>query len=187
MKKDVSLLKQIWNFLWKSDSPWSWIADFVLAFVLVRFVFFPLLSLMLATSLPLVVVESGSMQHNGDPFGLWWAQENQFYLDRDITEEQFQNYDFPNGFDKGDIIISRGKDHYERGDVIIFQSTAQETPIIHRIVQQNEDLTFGTKGDNNANQMEQEKRIPKDNIISKAIFRIPKIGWLKLVFVEMLS
>ena len=182
----MSWIKQTWNFLWKSDSAWSWIADFILAFVLVRFVFFPLLSLLLSTSLPLVVVESGSMEHNGDPFGLWWSQRGQFYIDRGISEEQFKNYPFPNGFDKGDIIISMGSKNYERGDVIIFQSTAQKTPIIHRVVQQNDDLTFATKGDNNPNQLEQEKRIPKDAIISKAVFRIPKIGWLKLFFVELI-
>jgi len=181
----MNWIKDTWNFLWKSDSAWSWVADFVIAFLLVRFVFFPLLSLMLATSLPLVVVESGSMEHSGDPFGLWWAQKGQFYIDRGISEEQFKEYPFSNGFDKGDIIVSMGSKNYERGDVIIFK-TDQPTPIIHRVVYQNDDLTFATKGDNNDYQLEQEKRISKDAIISKAVFKIPKLGWMKLFFVELI-
>lgn len=181
----MAWIKDAWNFLWKSDSAWSWVADFAIAFLLVRFVFFPLLSLTLSTSLPLVVVESGSMEHSGDPFGLWWAQKGQFYLDRGISEEQFKEYPFPNGFDKGDIIISMSSDNYQKGDVIIFQSN-QPTPIIHRLIYQNDDLTFATKGDHNAVQLEQEKRIPKEAIISKAVFRIPKLGWLKLFFVELI-
>ena len=183
----MAWIKDTWNFLWKSDSPWSWIADFAIAFILVRFVFFPLLSLMLSTSLPLVVVESGSMEHSGTPFGLWWSQSGQWYLDRGISEEQFQSFPFSNGFDKGDIIISMGSNNYQRGDVIIFQSTVQTTPIIHRLIYQNDDLTFATKGDHNAVQLEQEKSIPKNAIISKAVFRIPKIGWLKLFFVQLIQ
>jgi len=180
-------LKDIWNFLWKSDSPWSWLTDFVLAFLIVRFVFFPLMSLTLGTSLPLVVVESGSMEHSGMNFDSWWAANSGFYESLNITKEQFQSYSLSNGFDKGDIIVSMGAKNYERGDVIIFSTPSQSTPIIHRLMYQNEDITFATKGDHNPYQLPQEKSIPRGSIISKAVFRIPKLGWLKLFFVELFT
>ena len=183
----MASLKDVWKFLWNSDSAWSWIADFILAFLLVRFIFFPLMSLALSTPLPLVVVESGSMEHNGLPLDYWWAQSGEFYSNLGISEEQFKSYPLSNGFDKGDIIVSRGSKNYERGDVIIFQSTAQATPIIHRVMYQNDDLTFATKGDHNVYQLPTEKSIPKDSIFAKAWLRVPKLGWIKLFFVELIS
>ena len=179
-------LKEIWGFLWNSDSIWSWIADFALAFLLVRFVFFPLMSLLLGSSLPLVVVESGSMEHNGD-FDSWWQEKGQWYIDHNITKAQFEAYPMKNGFNKGDIILTKGIDTPQRGDVIIFKTVMQTTPIIHRIINQNEDLTFATKGDHNTYQIPYEISIKSANIVSKAIFRIPYLGWLKLFFVELLA
>ena len=182
----MGLMKDVWTFLWESDSIWSWIADFALAFILVRFVFFPLMGIIFSTSLPLVVVESGSMEHNG-PFDSWWQEKGQWYLDHNITKEQFLSYPFPNGFNKGDIIVTRGADNYQRGEIIIFQTSVQTTPIIHRVIYQNEDLTFATKGDHNTYQLPYETSTPRSRIISKAVFRIPYLGWLKLFFVELLK
>lgn len=176
--------KKTWKFLWHSDSPWSWLTDLVIAFILVRFIIFPVLGLIFATSLPLVVVESGSMEHHGT-FEDWWGRFGSWYPEHNITRSQFETFSFINGFDKGDIIVSQGEKEYHVGDVVIFKTPVQSTPIIHRIVSYNKNFqTFATKGDNNPSQLSAELAISKENIISKAIFRVPKVGWIKLVFVE---
>lgn len=190
----MSVWKDIWAFLWESESAWSWIADFILAFLIVRFVFFPLMSFAFSTSLPLVVVESGSMEHTGD-FEKWWQEMGAWYADHGISKDSFKDYPFPNGFNQGDIIFTKGSDHYEKGDVIVFRPTVPATPVIHRIVHQNEDLTFATKGDHNGYQLTKENNpknidetsIQKQQIVGKALFRIPKLGWIKLFFVNMIS
>jgi signal peptidase len=77
----------------------------------------------------------------------------------------------------------------EVGNIIIFNSNTAH-PIIHRIInvsQINGQTVFATKGDNNPDQLYLEKQIPKDAIIGKAIFRVPKLGWLKLFFVTILG
>lgn len=57
------ILKNIWYFIWEDDSLLSWVVNIVLAFILIKFIVYPLLGLMLATSHPIVAVVSGSMEH----------------------------------------------------------------------------------------------------------------------------
>jgi len=179
--------KKTWNFLWNSDSPSSWFVDLIIAFVLVRFVIFPLLGLLLATSLPLVVIESGSMHHDAANFDDWWLTNSGWYENEEISKEEFSNWRFNNGLDKGDIIITKGKDSYEIGDIIIFTTNVQKTPIIHRIVLYNDTLQhFETKGDNNPTQLPYEKLIREGQVVGSAWARIPKIGWIKLAIVEFI-
>jgi len=68
---DLTALKQyakkVWHFLWYEDSIWSWIANIIIAFILIKFVVYPLISLLLATQLPIVAVVSGSMEHKFAP------------------------------------------------------------------------------------------------------------------------
>jgi signal peptidase I len=56
-------MRAVWHFLWYEDSLLSWIANIVLAFVLIKFVVYPLLAFILGSSLPVVAVVSGSMEH----------------------------------------------------------------------------------------------------------------------------
>jgi signal peptidase I len=56
-------LKDFWNFLWNDNSTLSWVLSMVLAFIVIKFIFFPGLSFLMQTSLPLVAVVSGSMEH----------------------------------------------------------------------------------------------------------------------------
>jgi signal peptidase I len=193
-------LKKTWNFLWKDDSIWSWIISLILAFIIVKFIFFPLLSLAFQTYLPLVVVESSSMHHTGNFFGkvfstqgnfdLWWQSSGQWYLDRNITREQAEKWPLRTGFEKGDIMIVSGWDkNPEVGDVIIFNANTVY-PIIHRIMNiktVDGQVIYETKGDNNADQLTIEKNIPKNAIVGKAVFRIPLLGWAKLAFVNLFS
>ena len=55
--------KSSWNFFWKSDSAASWIANVVVAFLVIRFLFYPLLAIILGTPFPIVAVVSESMEH----------------------------------------------------------------------------------------------------------------------------
>lgn len=192
--KQQNKLKQFWNWLWNSDSIWSWIVSLALAFIIVKFIFFPLLSFSLGTSLPLVVVESSSMEHpqatfigniigTDNSFEAWWKEQSSWYESRGITEQQAQTWDLKTGFDKGDIMLVYGRGNIETGDVIIFEANTKH-PIIHRIISVTGN-TIQTKGDNNAAQLDIEKNISESAIVGKAVVRIPKLGWLKLIFVEL--
>lgn len=202
--KEKSVWGKIWFFLWKDNSIWSWIVSLLLAFVIVKFIFFPLLSLALGTQLPLVVVESSSMHHSGSLFksitgigitskdGLqaWYNQMGEWYTKVNLSLQDMKNWRFQSGIDKGDIILVRGKkaSSLKVGDVIIFDA-GQNHPIIHRIIKidSNGSLTFSTKGDNNNGQLSFENNIPANGIIGKAVLRLPKLGWAKLIFVELFN
>lgn len=67
MNKISAYLKKFWNFLWYDDSIWSWIVNIIVAFILIKFVVYPILSLLLGTGLPIVAVVSGSMEHKFAP------------------------------------------------------------------------------------------------------------------------
>ncbi len=192
-KKGKNKIKEAWNWIWHSDSLLSWLVALALAFVTVKFIFFPLLSFLLATPLPLVVVESSSMHHDGNFIGnvigsqnnfeQWWNEKGFWYLKNGIEKEEAENWPLKTGFDKGDIIVVWGWSEPKVGDVIIFDANT-EHPIIHRIVSI-ENGVIQTKGDNNNDQLLIEKNISKEDLLGKAVFRIPKLGWLKLLFVEI--
>jgi len=175
-------LKKIWHFLWQSDSALSWIIDLILALAIIKFIFFPLIGLILSSSLPLVAVESTSMIHEGN-FDYFWDTHGDFYKQMNITKETFSEWKFKNGFNKGDVMAIQGSDDYNVGDVIVFRVINQATPIIHRIIKK-ENEVYSTKGDHNQYQLSYETSILKEQIVGKAIGRFPAIGWLKLVFTD---
>lgn len=184
-KEEKSTFKKIWAFLWDSNSVWSWIIDFILIFLLVKFVVFPLFSLMLASSLPFVIIESGSMEHQGN-FDSWFSLHGQWYLDNNISKETISSWKWNGGLDKGDIMIIQGnhQNTYEKGDVIVFNVPGQGTPTIHRIINMAEEY-YVTKGDHNDGQLPYEHKVMKNQVVGKAIFRIPKLGWFKLFLYEL--
>ena len=183
-------LKKFWKFL-NEDTWQSWIVSLVLIVVIIKFIFFPGLSFFTGTQLPLVVVESCSMYHDSS-FDSWWDKNAAWYESKGIIKEDFEGYRFKNGLSKGDIIFVIGTDNPKKGDTIIFVpniESQQRTPIIHRIISSN---PIGTKGDNNIDQLKlntnskriDETNISQDRIIGKSIFRIPYLGWIKLIFFE---
>jgi hypothetical protein len=184
------LLKKTWYFIWEDDSIWSWLVNIVLAFVLIKFIVYPGLGLLLGTSHPVVAVVSGSMEHDGS-FEEWWDDQKGFYLAYNITAEGFRDYSFPNGFNTGDIMVLRGapSDKVRVGDVIVFR-TGQPDPVIHRVVRVYSDngrVLFQTKGDHNIASRNDEKRIAESQVIGKAFFRIPLLGWIKIGFVKIVG
>ncbi|MBI2004060.1 hypothetical protein HYS72_01200 [Candidatus Pacearchaeota archaeon] len=170
------------------------------------------MSLTTGTKLPLAIVESCSMYHRGNLFSdydSWWTRHESKYLDLQLNKEQFKNFNFNNGFSKGDIlfIIKAKPEKLKVGDVMIFEGN-QQNPIIHRLInikkeeqkignfltnltgnqiKENEEYLFSTMGDNNNGQLSIEKEIKSDQLIGKALFRItPGFGWAKLIFYEPL-
>lgn len=178
----MSKIKKFYDYL-KKDTWDSWLVSLLLAIIFIKLIFFPTLSFLTNTSLPLVVVESCSMYHSNN-FKDWWLEEsNKFWYEKNnITKEEFQEYPLKNGLNKGDIVFVLGKKEYKKGDIIIFESETKY-PLIHRIVSKN---PISTKGDNNPDQLPNnlENNIEKEKIFGKAVAKIPYLGWIKLIFFE---
>ena len=177
------MLKRIWNFIWHDDSFLSWIVNIVLALILVKFVIYPGLGFIFDTTHPLVAVVSGSMEHNNLDFNEWWLKNGPWYENHDIKKDSFALFSFKNGFGRGDIMILRGTNKLEVGDVVVFmRNDGAQVPVIHRIVviDGRNRINYSTKGDNNYD------RDPwtVDKILGKAILRIPYLGYVKIFFVD---
>jgi len=154
--------------------------------LLVKFIIYPGLALLLGSSLPLVAVISGSMEHEGFAFDAWWEANGQWYEEQSITKEMFLDYRFTNGFDKGDVIVLVGVDEVIVGDVLVYTSASHQYPIIHRVTYINEEeQSYIIKGDNNDGS--DPFAVEEEQFIGKALYRIPKIGWIKIWFVQLLS
>jgi hypothetical protein len=54
---------KVWYFVWHSNSIWSWVANIIIAFVLIKFLVYPGLGLIMGTTHPIVAVVSESMDH----------------------------------------------------------------------------------------------------------------------------
>ena len=192
-KKELKdLWKKFWFLLWKDDSLKGWIFSIIVIFVFIKFIFFPSLSLVTGTALPLAIVESCSMYHDGNllsNYNEWFQKHNGKYSTLSIGKSEFENFKFNDGFNKGDILLITGANpkKLKVGDVIIFNAGINN-PVIHRIIKidnQKDNLIFSTMGDNNNGQLSFEKSIQSSQIIGKAQFKIaPYVGWMKLIFFE---
>lgn len=179
--KAAEKLKKFWKFL-RKDSFASFVVTLILAFIIIKFIFFPTLSFITGTDLPLVIVESCSMYHHEAGFEKTFTSP--IYKGLGITLDNTTNWPFQNGFSKGDVIFVVGSDNIEVGDVMIFNAGTRY-PLIHRVVSSGE--TYSTKGDNyktNSDQLIFEKGIEKEQIVGEALLKVPLIGWLKLIFFE---
>ena len=175
-----SKLKEFYRFL-NQDTWKSWIVSLLLIVIFIKLIFFPALSFITQSELPLVVVESCSMYHESS-LNEWWGKNGQWYESKGISKEEFISFSFKNGLNKGDIILVTGYGKYKNGDIIIFKAPTKH-PLIHRVINEN---PFSTKGDHNTDQLSIETKISKDNIIGKSTIRIPLLGWIKLIFFEIL-
>jgi signal peptidase I len=187
--KPKSELGKLWYFIWEDNSLLSWLVNILLAFVLIKFLVYPGLGLVLNTSHPVVAVVSNSMEHN-DEFDKWWNSSQKLYGEYNITREDFINYKLSNGFNMGDIMVLRGSEPQalKAGDVIVFFGSEPD-PIIHRVVdkwEENGKYYFRTKGDNNQGFVKDELRINEKQIVGKAWFRLPLLGYVKIIFTELL-
>ena len=215
-----NLLKKAWQFIWEENSILSWIVNIALAFVIIKFIVYPGLGFLLATSNPVVAVVSCSMEHSATNCGQnfphsicgehftehkslsedeYWGICGQWYEQKNISKEEFSSFSFSSGFSKGDLMILRGKniEKVDIGDVLVFQGGSLE-PIIHRVVESRESgnqRIIETKGDNNEDQITPENnrlrtdetKILENQLIGVAWIKIPMLGWVKILFTELLS
>lgn len=182
--------RKFWNFVWNDNSVWSWVFNAALAFILIKFLVYPGLGLVLHTESPVVAVISDSMRHHAE-FEEWWAGVENTYAKLGISKEDFTSFRMSNGFSRGDLIILKGKSpkDVEIGDVLVFRGSKPE-PIIHRVVEKQKTdggYRFSTKGDANAGQRDEEKEISKDRIIGTGWVKIPYLGYVKIIFTDIVN
>jgi len=129
--------------------------NIILAYIIIKFIIYPGMGFVLGTNFPIVAVVSDSMEHHAS-FDEWWAKNEDYYLALNITKQDFEEYPFKNGFNRGDIMFLIGKHpaDIEVGDVIVFRSK-KPYPIIHRVIKKDNKAmwVFQTKGDNNPAQI----------------------------------
>lgn len=189
-------IKKLWRYIWYDDSLGSLALNVILAFIIIRYVVYPLLGLFLGTGFPIVAVVSGSMEHDGN-FNDWWeseccqgscAKQMETYSNYNITKEEFLKFRFKDGFNKGDIMLLVGAGGSEVGDTLVFLSSRRAEPIIHRVIK-HDDATniYSTKGDHNCAVSDFETVIKEDQMLGKAVLRIPFLGYIKIIFVEFLK
>ncbi len=198
-------LKKAWKYFWHDDSLGSWILNVIVAFLLIRYIVYPVLGIVLGTSFPIVAVVSESMEHSlfkgvlcgrniGDykeSFDNYWSICGSWYEQRGINKEQFRQFSFHDGFNKGDVLFlwRANENNLKVGDVLVFQASRPQ-PIIHRIVaikEENGKKFYQTKGDHNSESIAPvlgETKIDASRIEGKGILRIPYLGWIKILFVE---
>jgi signal peptidase I len=192
----------LWDLIWRDNSLLSWAINVILAFIIIKFVIYPVLGLLFGTGFPIVAVVSGSMEHSGS-FDDWWGStalcdnnfcsQEEYYSSFGISSASFESFDFTNGFNKGDLVVLFGSDPGKVGvgDVLVFWSNRPD-PIIHRVIKiwyMGSEIHFATKGDNNYRSFPEilESDITRDRVVGKAVLRIPFLGWVKIGFVELLN
>lgn len=183
---------KFWFLLWKDDSFKGWLFSLIFIFLFIKFIFFPALSFVTGTPLPLAIVESCSMYHKGDifsSFDKWFNRHESKYSKFNIDEQNFTGFKFRKGINKGDIlfVIKAKPEKIKIGDVIIFNAE-QKNPVIHRVIEIKNDgnnYAFSTIGDNNNGQLSFERNIKEEQLLGKPIVKIvPMLGWIKLIFFE---
>jgi signal peptidase I len=190
-------LKAVWHFIWVEDSWLSWIVNVLLAFIIIKFLVYPGLGFALGTNYPIVAVVSSSMEH---PVGFddWWnlpscndqTSQGQLLEAFGIDKNEFLDFPFTGGFNKGDIMILYSPKILKIGDILTFNANTRNDPIIHRIVgvkEQNGKMYYQTKGDNNCGSADFEKSVTSEQAIGKAVWRIPLLGWIKIGFVNLIQ
>lgn len=197
----MNKIKRFYNFIVHGDSTLSWIINVIIAFIIVKFLIYPLLGVVLSTSYPLVAVVSSSMDHdiifnentkNFEICGKIFPEKDKLNFDEywdicgdyyetnlQITKEQFKEFPHKNGFKKGDIMILIGSKDLKLGDVIVYPNPNFKYPIIHRVVETNNNR-FITKGDHNGIKDNQEIT----EYLGKTILRVPKLGYVKIIFTD---
>lgn len=213
-KKIANETKRFLKWVWSDDSISSYLVFLALAFILLKFLIFPVISLGLNTSYPIVAIVSGSMEHdvtghqicgktlNEDKsldFNKYWHYCGDYYeKEFNISKQEFSEFPYSEGLNIGDVMILYGKEPTEikKGDVIVFKPQNEmfyqsKGPVIHRVVKkwkEDGEYYFRTKGDHNKVSQERfEAKIPAEDIFGASVLRIPYIGMVKVVFVKIIG
>src|SRR3989344_3295939 len=108
--------KRFFAFL-REDSWQSLIVLMILAYIFIKFIFFPVLSSITGATPALFIVESCSMYHSED---LEAVMQNPIYEDYNLSLEDTENWPFKKGLNKGDIVLLVSHENAKIGDVIVF-------------------------------------------------------------------
>lgn len=91
-------------------------------------------------------------------------------------------------YDVGDILVVKGQSYesIERGDIVVYRTQEMDIPVVHRVIEKNSDY-LETQGDNNQGQLEFERNVTPDQIHGTAAFKIPRVGMVKLLAMDLLG
>ena len=210
-------LKDFWDYVWNGDDFLSLVLSIFFAFIIIKFLFYPGLSLILGTTHPVVAIVSGSMEHKISDSGSllpmvcgnifdknknlnldeYWNYCGSWYEGEkiSISKYEFSEFRYKNGLNIGDVmvLVKAKPDKLKVGDVIVFiqKENPRLEPIIHRIVKisnSSEGILIQTKGDHNKDSIDvetysnyiNEYDIREEDLVGKAIIRIPWIGYVKI-------
>lgn len=93
------------------------------------------------------------------------------------------------GIEVGDLLFFKANKTVKTGQIVMYQANKNYLPIIHRIINQNEDKYF-TKGDNNSFgdnifYMPGQETINRGDILSNLCFILPYVGYVYIfMYVE---
>ncbi|MBN2881144.1 signal peptidase I [Candidatus Woesearchaeota archaeon] len=207
VKSIKSAFARLKYLVFEDESIYGWIAAFFVMFIALKFLILPVVGFALNTDYPIVAVISGSMEHRLDSskmvcgkypanyntkFETWWNTCGYYYENNyNFTESEFSKFSQKNGFNIGDVMILHGTkpENLKLGDIIVFDG-GRSKPIIHRIVKiQNNtgEYIFTTKGDHNPESYPFEAKISEDDYLGKAILKIPLVGYVKILFINLLN
>ena len=176
-KKAKSYANQFWKLYWKDDTILSYIFFFIVTYLVLKFVLFP--SFLFVTGLSdVTAVMSGSMKHDERINETYY----EWMIDKGYTLEEMEDFPFSKGLNIGDIVFvkdTRSPEEITVGDVIVFYNPRGYS-IIHRVVFEGND-TFTTKGDANLKSDYYEFDIPFEYVKGKAIFKIPLLGYPRVL------
>jgi len=165
-------LKKAYDFVFKEESFLSYVVFIIFSFLVLKFVVYPVF-LYIFNLTDIVAVLSPSMVHTGDIYTTYFN-----WLDnRDIN---YTDFPFDSGLGVGDAVFVVPAKNISVGDVIVFYPEGHSNTIIHRVVFVNGD-TYTTKGDANSQSLDFEKNISFEQVVGKAKFKLPILGWPRTV------
>jgi len=89
--------------------------------------------------------------------------------------------------DGNTVSVMEGASYNVNGaDMRVNELSGMDIPIVHRVVEKRED-SLATKGDANPDQLDFEKDIKPEQVHGRIFFRIPKIGGVKLVAMDLIG
>ncbi|MHC1605018.1 MAG: signal peptidase I [Candidatus Methanofastidiosia archaeon] len=163
----------------------------ILLAVLLYFLIQTTLVVAMGVDNPIVVVISGSMDHQDYPFEEWWQIKYEEYGRYGITKEEFESFQYNDGFSKGDILVIKhiNRQEIKVGDVIVFQREWDNIPIVHRVIEifyNGGKYYYLTKGDFNPMADNYYSNgspgICEDHVVGEVEAVLPHIGKITLWF-----
>ena len=174
-------LKRAYVFLFKEESLKSYIAFFIFAYLVLKFILFPTFLFVVGWK-DVTSILSPSMVHGPNvnvTYYTWWMERGY----------NASNFTFSHGLDVGDaIIVVDG--NISIGDVIVFYPHGSSYTFVHRVVDIHCDNTtcyYTTKGDANMYSLPQEINISRDRVVGKVVMSIPYLGWPRTLMFYILG